>query len=311
MKLISFCIPIFNNQETIDVLYEKIRTEFDKLPEYEFEIVFTNDGSIDESLSVLRRIHEKDKRIKIINLSRNFGQVVATIASQRLVKGDAVITLSADLQDPLELIPKMIESWASGNEIVICKRIKRNDGIVSDTSSRLLFWFLKVNTNHEIPEGGFDYYLLDKKALHYLNLVEDRTRLMHIDIFELGFKKDFIPYERLKREFGKSQYSFLRRFSIFYNTFYTYSRFPIRLMIFMGFLFFLFGITYSISLAYNYIFYKAPFEGWTPIMILISISGGLILMMLGIIGEYIWRIYQESKKRPHYIIKDIYDDNSK
>lgn len=309
MKVISFSIPIYNNAETIDLLYNGIKEKFAALPAYDFELVFTNDGSADRSLEKLLNLQRSDKRVKVINFSRNFGQIASTVASQRLASGDAIITMSADLQDPLDLIFDLISSWEKGNDIVICKRIKRNDGLVAGLTSKLLFRFLKLTTKHDMPEGGFDYYLMDKKALRYLNLIEDKTRLMHIDIFELGFKKDFIPYERLKREHGRSQYNIGRRFSIFYNTFYTYSRFPIRLMIVTGFLSFFFGILYSFSMIYSYFKFKNSIHGWTPIMILLLVSGGLIMMMLGIIGEYIWRIYDETKKRPYYIVKDVYESD--
>jgi glycosyltransferase involved in cell wall biosynthesis len=306
-KIITFVIPVYNNYGSLLISQQKIKNHvLSELPLYEYEIIFINDGSKDESLLELLSIRENEKNVKVINFSRNFGQIPAILAGTSLAKGDIVISISADLQDPIEKVKEMIYEWEKGNEIVICFRVSRNDKLMNKLTSKVYFWMIQYHINDKIPKGGFDYYLLDRKAVNALNLINDKIRSLHYDILSLGFSKKFIPYERKKREIGKSQYNFFKRLRDFTNAFISISYIPIRAMIFTGFLFACSGFIYSLLIFLAWLQNETPFEGWSPIMILLLIIGGLIMIMLGVIGEYIWRIYEETKKRPNYIIKEIY-----
>jgi len=307
-KIISFAIPVFNNEGSLLKTYEKINSLFKiHLIDYNFEIIFTNDGSKDNSLDELKLIREKDNRVKIIDFSRNFGQVAATIASTRKSTGDAVVIVSADMQDPIFLVKEMIKEWENKEEIIICFRESRQDSFLNKLTSKIYFSMVQLHVKEEIPKGGFDFCLLDRNAVDSLNNINDKIRGLHYDILSLGFKKKYIPYKRLKREIGVSQYNFIMRLRDFTNAFISISFIPIRLIILIGFLISFTGIIYSISIFFSWLNGSTPFEGWAPIMVIILIIGGIIMIMLGIIGEYIWRIYEESKKRPNYIIRKIYD----
>lgn len=308
MKL-SFVIPVYRNEGSILPTYHKLYDLVQSLC-LDYEIIFVNDGSDDNSLNELIALHENDSNVKVVSFSRNFGQVPALIAGWKEVSGDTVISMSADLQEPIELVEEMIEKWKSGNEIVICHRNDREDSFIANKAS-LVFYKLMKYVNPKMPKGGFDFLLVDKKALEVLNQIDERNRFFQGDILWLGFNTAFIPYTRLKRTIGKSQWTLSKKLKYFLDGLLNTSYLPIRVMSLLGIVFSLLGFIYAIVIAYNRLLNNTPFDGWAPIMILILIIGGLIMLMLGIIGEYVWRTYDETRKRPVYIIKDKFINDEK
>ena len=299
---ISFIIPVYRNEGSIHTTYEQVVALMTKLGA-DYEFVFINDGSDDNSMGELLELHHKDQNVKVLSFSRNFGQAAAIIAGYTEVTGDAAVNMSADLQEPVELIEEMIAKWQSGNEIVICHRIDREDGFIANNTSKV-FYRLMQYANPKMPDGGFDFILMDRKALDAINRIDERNRFIQGDILWLGFNTVFIPYNRLKRTIGKSQWTFSKKLKYFIDGLLNTSYIPIRLMSVLGIGFSIFGFLYSIVIAYSRFINNTPFNGYAPIMIAILIIGGLIMMMLGIIGEYVWRTYDETRKRPLYIIKD-------
>lgn len=304
MKRISFVIPVFRNQGSITPTYDKITSLFKRvLPRCEYEFVFVNDGSDDNSMEELMAIHKSDGNAKVLSFSRNFGQVPAVIAGLKYVTGDASIIMSADLQEPIELIEKMIVEWEKGNEIIICSRQEREDGFWAAAFSKVFYTLMKLG-NPRMPRGGFDFMLIDQKAVEELNRIDERNRFFQGDVLWLGFGVKFIRYNRIKREIGKSQWTLSRKIKYFIDGMVNTSYLPIRFMSLLGFITACLGFLYAGLIVYNRLVHNFPFKGWAPIMVLILIIGGLIMLMLGFIGEYIWRIYDESRKRPVYIIKE-------
>jgi glycosyltransferase involved in cell wall biosynthesis len=308
MKL-SFVIPVFRNEGSIFLTYEKVVNLLSKLY-LDAELIFVNDGSDDNSLEELISLHHKDAKVKVISFSRNFGQVPAIIAGLKEVTGEAVVVMSADLQEPIELIEEMISKWRAGNEIVIGHRIDREDGFIANKASNIFYKLMKY-VNPKMPKGGFDFILIDRIALNILNQIDERNRFFQGDILWLGFNTAFIPYTRLKRTIGKSQWTLSKKLKYFLDGLLNTSYIPIRLMSLLGICFSCFGFLYAIIIAYHRWVNKSPFDGWAPIMILILIIGGLTMLMLGIIGEYVWRTYDETRKRPIYIIKDQFITDEK
>lgn len=308
MKLISIIIPVYFNEGSLNLTYIAIKKVFESLSQkYNFELIFVNDGSKDGSLEELILINEIDNRVKVIDFSRNFGQVQAITAGIDLAKGDLIISLSADLQDPIEKIPEMVGEFENGFDVVICNRIQRNDKL-KDKIFATLFYQLMRTSNIQIPPGGFDMFLLSKRAFNALKKINESNRYLHADILWLGFSVKLIPAQRKERTIGKSQYSFWKRVNSLLLCYFNTSNLPLRAMSVIGIIFAFIGFIYAFFITFSYFVNKTPFKGWAPIMILILIIGGLIMIMLGIIGEYLWRTYDESKKRPYYIIKDIYND---
>ena len=308
-KTISITIPVYNNQGSLDETHRIISTLFledDFLKDYNYEIVFVNDGSKDNSLNKLLDIRAKDNNVKVVELSRNFGQGEAIIAGHHNSTGDAVITVSADLQDPLELIKDMVQSWSRGNEIVVGYRETREDSFFRSLTSRMYIWLINKSMREKMPPGGFDFWLLDRKAQDAMNLIEDKIRGLHYDIYSLGFNIGLIPYHRKKRFEGKSQYNFLKRVRFALHGYLSISFAPIRFMTFLGMGVAFLGFIYAITIVIAWYFNNTPFNGWAPIMVLLLIIGGILMVMLGIIGEYLWRVYTEVQKRPNHIVKKIH-----
>ncbi len=306
MKKISVVIPVYNNEGSLKILYDRLVSTIKGYNNsFSYELIFINDGSKDKSFSVLKTIQESDASVVLINFSRNFGQMAGILAGWKYATGDAVINISADLQDPPEQIEKMLHEWENKNEIVINYRESRDDEVSSALTSKLAYKLFRYSLPN-LPPGGFDYALLDRKAMDAINSITEKNRFYQGDILWIGFTIKYLPYIRQKREHGKSAYNFVKRFGNFMTAFLNVSYFPIRLMSFMGFLTATTGFIYSLTILFAYYFHKTPFQGWAPIMMILLIVGGMLMIMLGIIGEYIWRIYDEVKYKPNYIIKDIF-----
>ena len=303
---ISFVVAVYHNEGAISKTHEKIQSVLSKeLAQYEYEIVFVDDGSKDGSLQEILRLKEQDSRIKAISFTRNFGQMAAMLAGFKEATGDAIINISADLQDPVELIPQVVEKWQAGSEIVICYRTDRSDTMLTKLYSRLAYSVLRIALP-QIPPGGFDFVLMDRIVMDSFNAIDVRHRFFQGDLLWTGYRTSFIPYARLKRTIGKSQYNFGKKLKNFLDAVLDASYLPIRFISLMGLITSALGVIYSATIVYSWFRGETPFAGWAPIMIVILLIGGLIMLMLGIIGEYVWRINEEVRKRPNYIIRDKY-----
>lgn len=300
MSHISICLAVYQNQGALTLLHEQITKELTtNFPDDTYELIFVNDGSKDDSLNELIELRKKDSNVKIFSFSRNFGQMAAILAGWANATGDVVINMAADLQDPPSQCTKMILEWKNGNDIVISYRQSHVTSSTKKITSRLFYRMMLPN----VPPGGFDFALLDRKPMDAINSLTERNRFYQYDILWAGFKTKFIPYEKLERKIGKSQYDFFKRFGNFYSAFLNVSYFPLRLLTAIGGIVAVSGFLYSITIVYAYFFLKTPFNGWAPLMMVLLILGGLIMLMLGVLGEYIWRILDEVKGRPNYIIE--------
>jgi len=301
---ISFVIAVYHNEGAISKTYEKIHSVFSNdLSQYEYEIVFVDDGSKDGSLPEILNLKEQDPNIKAITFTRNFGQMAAMLAGFMEATGDAIINISADLQDPVELVPQMVEKWQGGAETVICYRTDRSDTLFATIFSRLAYGILRMSIP-QIPPGGFDFVLMDRKVMDVFNETDVRHRFFQGDLLWAGFRTSFIPYVRLKRTIGRSQYDFGKKLKNFLDAVLDASYLPIRFISLVGFITSMFGVLYSVSIVFSWLRGETPFSGWAPIMIVILFVGGLIMVMLGVIGEYVWRINEEVRKRPNYVVRD-------
>lgn len=308
MKDYSIVIPVYFNEgclsKTFDLIYRDV---IQKNSDLDWEIIFVDDGSKDRSYEELLKIKKNNPdSVKVIKFTRNFGQVPAIIAGYRHATGKCIITLSADLQDPPDLINTMLNSYFSEkNEIVICNRIDRDESFFRRSTSKLFYHLMKKLCFGNMPTGGFDYLLISRKVADIITRTNESNIFLQGQILYTGYSIKFIPYKRLKREIGKSRWTFGKKMKYLLDGLLGYSYFPLRLMSFAGILISGIGFAYACIIFYNRIAGNVPFEGWAPLMILILLLSGIQMLMLGVIGEYLWRALDQVRKRPQYIIENI------
>jgi len=301
---VSVAIPVYQNAGSLKSLHSRL-TQAIKNANCEYQIVFTDDGSTDNSLSILKEIADSDQNVSVIKLSKNFGQHAANNAAFQLVDGDIIVNMSADLQDPPEIITEMIALLSKDLDIVLAVRNKTSETFIKKITSWAHYKLVRISVP-TYPKKGFDFWAVNKKAFKAFMSFNDIVRRNQTDLLSIGFNVGYVDYSKNERVHGKSQYNFLKRLNISLSQILATAFWPLRLASTLGFLFTFIGIIYSVYLFINYFINDTPFNGWTPIMMLLLIIGGIIMLILGIIGEYLWRIYFETKHRPLYFVDYIY-----
>jgi glycosyltransferase involved in cell wall biosynthesis len=301
--IVSVVIPVFRNSGTLVKLHSEITsTALHNFPQLTLEIIFIDDGSDDNSWDIIIELVNKDpQHVSAHKLSRNFGQLSAMLAGYQRANGNCLISISADLQDPPNLIGEMVNRWLQGDDIVIANRKSRDDGFLAKITSWIAYSIARRFTPG-LPKGGFDYFLMSRTAIDLLLKFKGRFRFIQGDLLWLGLPTSFIPYDREKRLLGVSGYSMSKRFSNFLNLVLDGSQSLIKVMTKFGLLVIFFGFLYLISIVYTWWTGGTPFEGWAPIMVAILVLNGILLIMLGILGSYLWRIYDLIRERPMNVI---------
>ena len=304
MSKISYVIPVYHNEGSIALTCAAIRDLYvGELQAHEYEIMLVDDGSTDRSWEEMQEVASSDPHVRLIRFTRNFGQLAAMMAGYQRATGDAVINLSADLQDPVSLTATMVQRWLGGSEIVIAFREEREDSFATRLFSRLAYGALRWS-NRAIPAGGFDFVLMSRRALDAFLSYRGRNRFFQGDVLWSGLSTTFLPYTRRERPVGRSQYTFGKKLKLFFDWWLDGSYLPIRLMSVCGATLAALGALYAGAIAVSWALHLTPFPGWAPIMVAILLIGGVIMLMLGVIGEYLWRILDEIKAKPLFIIDE-------
>jgi glycosyltransferase involved in cell wall biosynthesis len=304
-RLLSIVVPCFNEEEVIGETIDRLTLLCAQLTDLDVEMIFVNNGSSDRTWNLLKTFSEADHRIKLISLARNFGYQISTTAGIDASRGDAVVIMDADLQDPPELILQMIDKWRDGYDVVYGTRSARS----GEPALRLLVtrWFYRVLnrlSDVPIPLDTGDFRLMNRNVVNTLKAMPERDRFIRGLVSWIGFRQTALPYRRAERFAGKSKFPWRRLFSFAIDGISSFTTAPLRISVYLGLscasLAFL-GILYSLSIR---LFTNIWVEGWTAIMIGILFVGGVQLISLGILGEYVGRIYNEIKRRPLYIAKE-------
>lgn len=305
MKKISLVIPMYYEEEVAYKCYERVSNVLKNINyKYDYEIIFINDGSKDKTLEILEKIAEEDKKVKIISFSRNFGHQAAVTAGLKEVNGDAIIIIDADLQDPPELIPEMMELWEQGNEVIYGKRKKRKgESTFKLLSAKIFYQTLNALSDVEIPKDTGDFRLVDRKVVDVINSLPEHNKFLRGLFSWVGFKQKAYEYERQERVAGKTKYPLKKMLKLASDGIISFSTKPLKIVGALGII----SIVISmIILIYALISYALKLNhlsaGWTSIMVTVTFFAGVQLLSLWIMSEYIGRIYDEAKERPQYII---------
>lgn len=299
--LLSIIIPVFNEEKNIPHVYKEIKKVVDK---YRYEIIFVNDGSRDNTLFELKKITAIDKEVRVVSFVRNFGHQMALTAGYKTSHGDCVVTIDADLQDPPELIHKMVIEWKAGFDIVYAKRNERVDSLFKKTTAHIFYRLLNFLSDTSIPNDVGDYRLLDKKVVSFLNNLPERSRFLRGLVAWSGFSSTSVLFNREKRLYGETHYPLAKMINFALDGIVAFSIKPLKIATFMGTACSIFGFLGIVYALYVRIFLANQFwvTGWTTLIVGIMFFGGVQLLTIGIIGEYIGKIYQEIQQRPQYII---------
>lgn len=304
--MLSLIVPFLNEQDNLPALHERTGKVLDHI-DMAAELIFVDDGSSDRSLDVLIKLQQNDKRIRIIQLSRNFGHQAAVSAGLAKAKGDAVAVLDADLQDPPEIIPKMIAKWQEGYDVVYGVRKNRKENCILTAAYFLFYRIFKHIVPFDVPVDAGDFALMDKRVLATINNLPEKKRFVRGLRGWVGFRQYGLEYERDARQAGTSKYSWAKLIALALDGIIAYSTLPLRIAIWMGAASSFGGMLYLIFVIYAKLFRNSAPSGWASIICIILVLGGVQLLVLGIIGEYIGRIYEEVKSRPTYIINKTYE----
>lgn len=304
-KKLSIITAVYNEELNLQELYNRILAQNWNILNLELEIIFVDDHSTDNSLSIIKNLSHKDDRIKWIKLSKNFGSHKAFTAGLEIATGDAAVILASDLQDPPETIPKLVERWQKGAKIVWAVREKQvGESKINNWCSSLYYKLMKKYAIPELPETGADFFLVDKVVLDTLKSSKEKHISLMALIQWMGFTHDYILYKKQPRKAGVSKWNFWKKIKLFIDSFVAFSYMPIRVVSIMGFLFSIVGFSYALFLILRWLIFNVTVEGWTSLICVVLLSSGVQMIMLGIIGEYLWRTLEETRKRPRYIIEE-------
>ncbi len=307
MSLFSIVVPVYHNASSLGDLLAALQAVADRNPEDDFEFIFVDDGSADDSFTVLEKLAEREPRMKVVKLSRNFGSNPAIMAGMSQADGDAVAAIAADLQDPPALLHDMIELWRGDHKVVIAARRGRQDPFPSSLLSDVFYRLFRRYAIKTMPERGFDFFLIDRQVCALINDIQENNAYLMGLILWLGFDPYVLYYDRgaRKQEYGQSMWSLKRKLKYFVDSFVAFSYFPIRLASALGVLFSLLGLLYALWVIYARLALGIETEGWASLMIAVLIAAGVQMLILGIVGEYMWRSLDETRRRPRFIIEKI------
>lgn len=305
MKKVTIIIPAYNEQDSLPFLYERIEKLINSIENYEFEILFINDGSKDKTLDLIKEYRKKDDRISYVDFSRNFGKETAMIAGLDYAKGDAVILMDADLQDPPELIPKMLEYWEQGYDDVYAQRkTRKGESWLKKFTSKMYYKVLQNLTNVEIQKDTGDFRLLDRRCVNALKKLRESQRCSKSMFSWIGYNKKAILYDRDPRVAGKTKWNYRKLINLAIDGITSFTTTPLRISTFIAIPTFMALFIYFIYVIAKCCIKGVVIQAFQAIILLVLFFSGIQILLFGIVGEYLGRIFNETKNRPLYLIKE-------
>lgn len=304
MSKLSIVIPVYYNEDTLMDLYMDMKEKIlDQIGDY--EIVIVDDGSEDDSWKIMNEIRDMDSNVRLVKLSRNFGEHAALLAGLSVCTGDCAVTKQADLQEDSTLILEMYESWKRGNKVVLAVRRSRDENPVKIFFANMYYALVRKFVNKNMPQGGCDCYLIDRQVIEVLERLDEKNSSLTLQVLWAGFKTDKVYFDRRDREKGVSRWTFAKKFKLVLDSMMSFSYVPIRFMTYVGIVFDILAVILFVSVLVEYFTVGAPIAGWPSLMCVVLCSSGLILLMMGILGEYVWRALDAARNRPPFIIDEV------
>lgn len=308
-QLISALIPAYNEEECLHELYKRVSNVLSKLEKYDYEILIINDGSKDKTLEILRDLNAKDDHVQYVNLARNYGKEIAMAAGFDYVKGDVVVILDADLQDPPELIPDMLKYYEEGYDDVYGRRKSRKgETWLKKTTAKIFYKLLQKSTRVDILKDTGDFRVLSRRAVEALKQYKEQRRYTKGFFALIGFKKKEFLYDRDPRIAGQTKWNYFNLFNLAIEGITSFSTFPLRLSSLLGLIVAAAGFIYIVFLVLKTLLFGEPVRGYPTLLSIIIFLGGIQLLSLGVIGEYLGRIFDEVKNRPLYFVEKYSGD---
>lgn len=305
MKKLSIIVPVYFNADSLLPLYNDINEKvLKKLTNIDYEIVFVDDGSKDNSYNVLLELAKIDPKLVVLKLSRNFGEHSAILAGLSKCTGDFAVRKAADLQEPSEMILDMIEQYNKGNKVVLAVRADRDEPAIQKAFSSLYAFMMKKLALHNMPKGGFDSFLIDRQVIDLLVEMKEKNTSLMGQILWAGFQTTTVPYTRLKRKIGKSRWTLSKKIKLVYDSLLGFSNFPIKFITALGFITFFASFVLLIVTVCQRLVGIIDTEGYTTLLTIMLMGFGIIMLCIGVLGEYICRIYDASRSRPPFIIDE-------
>lgn len=312
MKLISIVVPCYNEAEAIPFFYQEVKDVVAQLPDYDFELLFVDDGSSDNTLEVIKNLSTKDRSISYLTFSRNFGKESALLAGLEHAQGDYVSTMDADCQDPPSLLPKLLEYLDQGYDCAATRRVTRkNEPPIRSFCARIFYKLINRMSKIEMVDGARDYRLMTRKMVDAIISCQEYNRYSKGLWSFVGFKTKWVEYENVKRVAGETKWSFWKLFKYAIEGIVAFSTVPLTLSAFFGILLCLISFIVIIVIICKTLIFGDPVSGWPSLACIVMFVGGIQLFFLGIIGEYLGKTYLETKHRPHYIIREIHQKSKK
>ena len=300
---LSLVVPVFNEQEAIPIFYKAIR-EFEELKIYEVEIVFINDGSNDATESIIDALACVDPLVESLTFTRNFGKEAALFAGLEHATGEAIIPIDVDLQDPISVIPKLINKWRLGADVVLAKRVDRSsDSRLKRYSAEIFYKLHNKISNPKIEENVGDFRLMSREVVDDIKLMPERNLFMKGILSWVGGKTEIVEYVRAPRSVGNSKFNGWKLWNLALEGITSFSTFPLRIWTYIGLLAALMSVLYGTWMVIGTLFFGNPVKGYPSLIVSILFLGGIQLIGIGILGEYVGRIYLEVKNRPRYLLK--------
>lgn len=307
-KLISIIVPCYNEQETVEHFYDEIIKVTDHI-DYDFEFIYVNDGSKDQTVALVKALRERDERVCLIDFSRNFGKEAAMLAGMEYSRGDAVVVMDVDLQDPPSLLPQMVKFWEEGYENIYTRRRNRDgEPPIRSFFANAFYRLINKMSDVEIIDGARDYRLLSRRAVDDLVNLKEKNRFSKGLFQWVGYQGICLEFDHVDRVAGETKWSFMKLFNYAIEGITAFSNTPLRMATYTGVFVAFVAFAYLLFIFFNTVFNGNPTAGWSSMVCIMLFLGGVQLIFLGVIGEYIGRIYNEVKGRPNYIVKDYLGD---